>query len=196
MANALSLLRILLVAPLLVSLHRDGERASAATVLVLLAAALSDLADGYVARRYGQVSRTGRILDPVADKLFVGSLGIGLYCWRGFPAWLLAGILLRDVGIVAVGCYLLRAHGLVLSPSRSGKFATVSLIVAGLAYLLPVPGWLRGALSWLAAGMLVVSSLDYLRLLRRHLGALRHPAASTRAAPSRAAPSRCGTLGG
>jgi cardiolipin synthase (CMP-forming) len=175
MANALSILRVLLILPLLWSMHRDGPGTSPTTLAVLAVAALSDLADGYVARHYGRASRLGRILDPVADKLFVGSLGIGLYLWRQFPGWLLAGIMLRDAVILAAGTYLLRRHGLVNSPNRLGKYATVSLIVASLAYLLPVPPWLRTALACLAGSLLIASSLSYAFLLRRSLEACRQP---------------------
>jgi CDP-diacylglycerol--glycerol-3-phosphate 3-phosphatidyltransferase len=177
MANALSILRLLLVVPLLWSLQHDGANTSFTTVAVLLVAALSDLADGHVARRCGRASPLGRILDPVADKLFVGGLGIGLFVWRQFPGWLLAGILLRDVAIVTAGCYLLRVHGLVISPNYLGKYATASLIVVSLAYLLPVQAWLRGTLACLAGSMLVASSVGYALVLRRSLGARRQPLA-------------------
>jgi phosphatidylglycerophosphate synthase len=145
MANALSILRVLLVVPLLCSLHRDGASTSVTTVAVLAVAALSDLADGFVARR--------------------------LFMWRQFPGWLLGAILLRDAVIIAAGCYLLRAHGLVIGPNHLGKYATVSLIVASLAYLLPVPVWLRSAVACLAGAMLVASSISYGFLWRRSLEA-------------------------
>jgi CDP-diacylglycerol--glycerol-3-phosphate 3-phosphatidyltransferase len=188
MANALSILRMLLAPLLLYSLRLDASRhPSWATLTLLLVAAFSDLADGYLARRYGHVTRLGRVLDPLADKLFVGSLGVGLYLWRGFPEWLLVAILARDGVIVLVGTFLLRVHDLVISPNYFGKYATAILILTALAHLLPQATALRAPLAYVAGCMLAVSSVSYLFLLRRTLAQLSRPAAATDVRESRSA---------
>ena len=86
LANSFSLLRMGLVPFLLWSLHRDGSGLSSLSAALLIAAAATDWLDGVAARRLGQVSRLGRILDPLADKLLVGSLGAGQVGYdRPFP---------------------------------------------------------------------------------------------------------------
>lgn len=168
-ANGLSVARILLAPVLLFLLHHDAGTTSAATLLLLVVAALSDLLDGYVARRYGQVSQLGRILDPIADKLFLGTLGVGLFLWRGFPAWLLVAILVRDTGIVLVGSFLLRRYNVVIPPNYFGKYATVSLALVALAHLIEPAAAVREELAFVAGAMLLVSSVSYARELRRKL---------------------------
>jgi cardiolipin synthase (CMP-forming) len=186
-ANILSFARMLLVLPLLSSLHHDGESISFTTLSLLALGALSDLADGYFARRYNQVSRLGRVLDPLADKLFLGALGVGLYLWHGFPAWLVAAILFRDAVIVLVGLFLLWVHDVVIRPNYFGKYTTVCLILVGLAYLINLGAPLRGGLGALAGVMLVVSSVSYAIVLRSTLLDLGRPTTVTETSECRSA---------
>ncbi len=164
-ANSLSLLRIALLPFLLYSLWRDGDSTSWPTLGLLLLAGATDAADGYVARRLGQISTLGRILDPVADKLLLGRLGVALVCWRGFPAWLVALLVIRDVAILLAGLLLLRTRGLVISASRLGKYTTACMVLAVLSYVAPAPALVRKTFVWAAAGLILASSIGYARLL-------------------------------
>lgn len=165
-ANLLSALRIALIPFLLHSLWRDGQALSWTTLGLGLLAGLSDVADGYVARRWGQVSTTGQILDPVADKLMLASLGLGLVCWRGFPLWLVLLLLARDLVILGVGLYLWRRRHLVIPASRLGKYTTLCMGLAVFSYVLPAPAAARLVLVGGAALLILASSAGYWRLLR------------------------------
>ena len=92
LANILSLSRIFLSIPLLYSLRR-GDEMTVTTVSLLFIAAATDLGDGFAARRLKQVSRIGKMLDPLSDKVFLSSLLGGLVLWGDFPAWLLVCLL-------------------------------------------------------------------------------------------------------
>jgi CDP-diacylglycerol--glycerol-3-phosphate 3-phosphatidyltransferase len=164
-ANSLSLLRIALLPFLLYSLWRDGDSSSWPTLGLLLLAGATDAADGYVARRLGQTSELGKVLDPVADKLLLGSLGVALVCWRGFPAWLAALLIARDAAILLAGLLLWRSRGLVIPASRLGKCTTACMVLAVLSYVAPAPASLREALVWAAAALILASSIGYVRLL-------------------------------
>lgn len=96
--NAICLLRIALVWPIVVAIER-GAWSSALTLFVI--AAVSDGLDGYLAKRFGWTSDLGRVLDPVADKLLL--VAVFLTCtWQGLvPAWLAAAVIARDVMIGA-----------------------------------------------------------------------------------------------
>lgn len=164
-ANCLSLLRVALLPFLLYSLWRDGDSTSWPTLGLLLLAGVTDAADGYVARCFGQVSTLGKVLDPVADKLMLGSLGVALVCWRDFPAWLVVLLLIRDAAILLAGLLLWRARGLVIPASRLGKYTTVCMVLAVLSYLAPVPAPVGQIWVYGAAALIIASSIGYARIL-------------------------------
>jgi len=168
LANFLSVLRVLLIPFLLYFIAREDQLQA---VLLLLLAGATDIGDGWVARRYSQVSRLGKVLDPLADKIFLAFLLGGLVFWRDLPLWLLAMLFARDVVIVLVGGLLLRSQGLVIAANRWGKYTTVCMVLTALSYVLEAPASLRTGLSLAAAALVVVSSLSYaqfaLRLLRQ-----------------------------
>lgn len=165
-ANLLSALRVLLIPLVLYGLSRDGQTLSASTLSLILVMGASDIVDGYVARRWGQSSALGQILDPVADKLVLGSLGLGLVCWWGFPLWLVLLLLARDVVILAGGLYLWRRRGLVIPANRLGKYTTLCMGLAVLSYVLPVPAAVGQGLVYIAALLILASSAAYWKLLR------------------------------
>jgi cardiolipin synthase len=94
LANWLTVLRILLI-PVFVSLLVYQQRGPA--LAVFLAAALTDLLDGYVARHRGSQSRLGAFLDPLADKLLLMSSFVTLTWLRVLPFWIAAVVISRDL---------------------------------------------------------------------------------------------------
>ncbi|MCS6780619.1 MAG: CDP-alcohol phosphatidyltransferase family protein [Geminicoccaceae bacterium] len=130
LANALTASRMVAAVPvsLLVLDERDGL-----AFWIFLAAALTDLADGYVAKRWASPSRVGAALDPVADKLFVGCLLLALAERELVPVWLVALAIGRDVMLV-VGAVLLRSRlaDFRIEPLVIGKVSTfVQLLLLG-----------------------------------------------------------------
>ena len=101
--NALSISRIV-VAPLVGHAVLTDRPGLAVSLLVLCG--ISDVADGYIARRYHQKSALGSIIDPLSDKLLVGVL-TGVLVWKGLlPVWLAGMILARDAGLILSGVYV------------------------------------------------------------------------------------------
>ena len=172
LANALSLLRIALAPFIVHSVQHPSEQMVWWTLALLAVAALSDLADGFVARRFDQVSRTGRILDPLADKIFSVSVGFALVIWREFPTWLLVTLLVRDLGIVVVGAFLLGRRDVVIPANRIGKNTTVALVLTAVSFVVDTPELLRDALVGISAVFLLLSSASYVLLLRKMLGGM------------------------
>lgn len=168
LANFLSVLRVLLI-PFVLYFIAQGPAAQLQTVLLLLIAGATDLGDGWVARRYSQVSRLGKILDPLADKIFLTCLLGSLVWWRDLPLWLLGMLLVRDLAIVLVGGVLLRSQGLVIAANRWGKYTTVCMALTALSYVLEAPSSVRTGLSLAAAALVVVSSASYAQLAFRLL---------------------------
>lgn len=119
-------------------------------------AALTDLLDGMLARRANKVTEFGRILDPLADRLFISSMAVALYLKAGAPPlWALMLLVGRDAVILA-GSAWLRWRGQAISVTYLGKAATAVLLVAilGLVASLPAGLWLfyAGLVLYLVSG--------------------------------------------
>jgi cardiolipin synthase (CMP-forming) len=126
--NALSLARIALI-PLFCWLIADeGTRLWGIVLFALVVS--TDWVDGYVARRTGQVSELGRILDPVADRLAIAA-GLLTFAIVGiFPFWAALLILVRDVALLLGGALVLWGRNIRIDVRWIGKIATFSLMAA------------------------------------------------------------------
>ena len=169
--NALSVLRLLLVPVFfwLVLSHHDGW-----ALAVLMVSGFTDWADGKLARRWGQVSRLGQLLDPAADRLYIAATLIGL-AWRDVVPWWVVGlIVLRDV-LLAFTVPVLARHGYGPLPVHFlGKAATFNLLYAfPLLLLAEVGGPLAGtarvfgwAFAWWGIGLYWWAGWLYVRQVR------------------------------
>ncbi|MDO8107381.1 CDP-diacylglycerol--glycerol-3-phosphate 3-phosphatidyltransferase [Isoptericola sp. b441] len=168
-ANIVTLVRFLLVPLVVVAVLLDdggGGWRWVAAALFLLAAA-TDRLDGWLARRTGQVTDWGKLVDPIADKALVGAALITLSALGDLPWWVTVVILVRELGVTALRFAVLRYT--VIAASPGGKAKTV-LQTAGIAvFLLPlaslptavtVVGWV---LISAAVLLTVVTGVDYLR---------------------------------
>ncbi|MFC9918952.1 CDP-alcohol phosphatidyltransferase family protein [Agromyces binzhouensis] len=173
--NILSMLRLLLV-PVFLVLVVLGEYVPA--LVVLIVASFTDLLDGYLARRLGQVTRLGQLLDPAADRLYIFAALIGLAANDLVPWWIVVVIVARDLFLVVLGVVLAN-HGYGPLPVHQlGKAATFALftglpiIMLGLAFpvLQPVSepfGWavtIWGAFLYWWAG--VIYAIETARVVR------------------------------
>ena len=172
LANWLTVLRILLI-PVFISLlvyRRPG-----AALLVFLAAAITDLLDGYVARRHHMQSRLGAFLDPMADKLLLVSSFVTLTWLKALPFWIAAVVISRDM-ILLLGALAIHMAGLRIHPrpTWAGKAATffqILTVLAGLgSHFLRAPLGVTGFM-WLAAAFTVISGLQYIVQGMRFLNA-------------------------
>jgi cardiolipin synthase len=127
--NAVSLVRILLI-PVYCGLILD-EDTTQIGILVFGAVVATDWVDGLLARRTGQVSELGKVLDPVADRLAIAAGLIALIARGAFPLWAGILILVREVVVAAVGAWLMFGPSHVRLDVRFvGKVGTFSLMLA------------------------------------------------------------------
>jgi CDP-diacylglycerol--glycerol-3-phosphate 3-phosphatidyltransferase len=166
--NLLSLIRLLLVIPVLLLLVRSDPAGDRLAAAVLLLAGATDLLDGLLARRRGSVSPSGKVFDPIADKVLIGGLVIYLALARGFPLWLLVAILARDVGLVLGAALFFRRDRVVFGANWSGKLTTFALGCLILAYVLRAET-LYFALTVFAAVTLALSYASYGRRAWRYV---------------------------
>ncbi|MFJ1754500.1 CDP-alcohol phosphatidyltransferase family protein [Kitasatospora sp. NPDC088134] len=129
-----------------------GPRNDGWAIVILMLSGVSDYLDGKLARRWGQISRLGQLLDPAADRLYILSTLVGL-TWREIlPWWLTAVLVARELFVGVVLLRLNRAGYAPLNVSFLGKAATFNLMYAFPLLLLGVgDGWVHrvaGAVSW------------------------------------------------
>ena len=127
--NILTLLRILLVPILVVVLLTKFEGKEVVGLVLFLTAALTDFLDGFIARRRGQVTRLGKLLDPAADKILTSAAFISLVELGRAPAWIVVTIIAREFAISTLRS-VAASQGVVIAASWSGKLKTVSQVVA------------------------------------------------------------------
>ena len=126
--NAISFLRIALI-PVFFLLIVDPDT-TAAGLILFGAVIATDWVDGTIARRTGQVTELGKVLDPVADRLSIAAGIIALVIRGIFPLWAAVAILARDVVVLLAGSYVLSRARVRLDVRWIGKVATFSLMVA------------------------------------------------------------------
>ena len=163
--------------PLLVAvlLHKDAIALDAgwvvltrevAALVIFLSAALTDLLDGYIARRTRQVTTFGKLLDPIADKLLVSAALISLVELDRVAAWMVVLIVSREFAVSALR-YVALTEGITIAASDVGKakmvtqVAAVSLLV--MASYSPVVEQAGYITLWLAILITVWSMIDYFR---------------------------------
>jgi len=169
LANGLSLARLILLVPISLLLWKDGSSVPVTAIVLICVGWLSDGLDGMAARRLHQISELGKILDPVADKIFVLVLLIVLTVVRDFPVWLLIVIIPRDLAILWGGVFLARRRKTIEQSGLWGKITTNVLMATVVSYL---AGW-NILMPWLLAAVLfslVVSTWQYARIFLRALG--------------------------
>jgi cardiolipin synthase len=168
--NIISVIRILLVAPIAVALAH--ERLALAIILFALAA-MSDAADGYLAKRFGWQSELGAVLDPLADKALLVAIFVTLSLMQLVPLWLMAAAVARDVIIVSgAAAYRVFVGPLTAHPSLISKINTVFQagfilgVVSRAKFSLP-PEWVITWLGALVFATVAVSGIDYVLVYGR-----------------------------
>ena len=166
-----------------------GQRWQTASAVLLAVLGATDWVDGFVARRYGQVSTFGKVLDPMADRLLVGTAVISIMVYGAVPLWFGIATITREV-LVSVMVLLLASLGAArIDVLWVGKAGTFGLMFAYPTFLLAygdaawqepfkVIAWVTGivglALAWYAAGSYVGPARE---ALRRGRAARRSPKA-------------------
>lgn len=136
-ANTITVGRILMIPLVMVFLFEplvSRPWAGWVAMGVFVTAGISDLVDGYLARRYGQVSIIGAFLDPLADKLMVMTVLVMLVPYGRIPAWLVVLLLGRELVITGLRG-IAGAEGIIISASAGGKYKT-AYQMTGLSFLL------------------------------------------------------------
>jgi CDP-diacylglycerol---glycerol-3-phosphate 3-phosphatidyltransferase len=165
-ANALTALRLALVPVFAVSVIASGMTLAGWQIVacvIFAFASVTDLVDGWIARRFALVTAVGKVADPIADKALTGAALVLLSWYDRLPWWVTAVILARELGITALRFWVIRRG--VIAASRGGKIKTALQILAITWYLWPMPAVLATIGPWImgaAVAVTLVTGFDYL----------------------------------
>ena len=165
--NALTLLRIFLVPFLVVVLLTKFEGREIVALAIFLLATATDFLDGWLARRRGEITTLGTMLDPIADKLLISAAFISLVEVGLAPAWMVVVVVGREFAVTGLRS-IASGQGIVIPASGWGKakmasqITAVSLLILSERYdWLLLPG--RIAL-WIVVAVAILSGAQYFRL--------------------------------
>ena len=164
--NKLTILRVIMI-PFFVFflLCQGGENDAFRMIAVVLfiAASLTDLLDGKIARKYNMVTNFGKFIDPLADKLLVCSALICLIELGQLPAWMVIIIISRE--FIISGFRLVASdNGVVIAASYCGKFKTTFQMIAVILLILDIPALslVTTLCVWVALALTIISLVDYI----------------------------------
>ena len=158
LASKITLVRVAFIPVFMALMYISGGQPNLwmyLSLAVFIIASITDFIDGYIARKYGQISDFGKFLDPLADKLLVIA-AMTMFCeWGMMPAWALMIVLTREFAVtglrlVAVG------KGVVIAAGQSGKVKTAATMV-GLCAVMAFPTF--KTLAWVVWVVILVTTV-------------------------------------
>ena len=158
LASKITLVRVAFIPAIMACMYASAGVSSVwmwASLAIFIIASITDFVDGYIARKYHQVSDFGKFLDPLADKLLVIAVMVMFCQWDVFPAWALMIVLAREFAVtglrlIAVG------KGVVIAAGWSGKVKTASTMV-GLCVLMAFPA--EPIVAWIVVAVVVITTV-------------------------------------
>ena len=180
--NLLTMLRIVLIPAVLLYIDNESPLRSFIACLFYVASAITDFLDGYLARRYGQVSVLGKLLDPLADKILVMATLVWMVPLGRIQAWVVILLLARELAITGLRA-IASAEGLVIAARQWGKDKTALQMVGTMCLIVhfryPVLGTdyflnfhLVGLYTiYFSLVLSVFSAVEYVQAFARAVGA-------------------------
>lgn len=168
-ANRLTILRMIFVPIFMALLMAESSAAQIAALIVFILAAITDAADGHIARSRNQITTFGKFVDPLADKMLTTSAFLILLNYGRMSPWAVMIVLAREFMVSGIRL-IAAADGEVIAASLWGKLKTVSQMVAVIAAILLMQPIFPEAAStlitdiliWLSVVFTVLSGADYL----------------------------------
>jgi len=165
--NIITLIRISVVPFLFILLTEPGEFWSLILAILFALASITDMLDGYLARKYNMITTMGKFLDPLADKLIVNTAMILMIPIGRIPAWIVAVTIIRDLIVDGIRS-IASSEGLYIQASILGKQKTIAQLFAVTALMVWYPffginSYLVGmVLLYIGLLLTIYSGLDYL----------------------------------
>ncbi|RQD59340.1 MAG: CDP-diacylglycerol--glycerol-3-phosphate 3-phosphatidyltransferase [Desulfonatronovibrio sp. MSAO_Bac4] len=166
--NSLTFARIGSIPLIVLLLYFPGKITAALAMLVFIAASLTDLLDGIIARKYNMVTTMGKFLDPLADKLLIASVMIMLVANGWLQAWIAIVIIGREITVTGLRA-IAADQNIIIAADHYGKLKTIFQVVALCPLILHYPWWgfdpnlIGQILIHIALALALISGINYLR---------------------------------
>ena len=163
-ASKITLVRVAMIPAYMVTMYLSGGVSGLWMILslvIFMVASLTDFIDGYIARKYKQVSDFGKFLDPLADKLLTIACMCMMCEWGMMPAWALMIVLTREFAVTGLRLVAVQ-NGTVIAAGWSGKVKTASTMI-GLCFVMAFPAvaWLVTVVVWMIVATTLYSGIEY-----------------------------------
>lgn len=160
LANAISISRIFLSLPLIYYLDKDSLPIALGLILLII---LTDLIDGWVARKVDETTHFGKMIDPVADKICMMVVVIFLIFKIGLPMLIFFLVLaIRDILLITIGVYLMFKQNRVFESNKTGKWFIFTSSLMMLSFILGLPYQVSYSLYWISVILFALSTYFYL----------------------------------
>ncbi len=163
--NVLTLLRIAMIPLFIFLFFSDLNGNYTYAFIVFFIAGITDILDGYIARRFDMVTDAGKVLDPLADKLMLMTVLICLASTNMVPLWLIVVMIIKELTMVYGGIRLYFSKTQIIIPSNKfGKMATVLFYIAICLVLLNVDHIIATLILYIAVGLALYAFFNYIRI--------------------------------
>lgn len=167
LANKITILRIFMIPVFVVVLMQNTDTMFAIAGVIFIIASLTDFLDGYIARSRNMITKFGKFMDPLADKLLVMAAFVSFVELQLVPAWIVIIILAREF-IISIFRAIAASEGIVLAAGKLGKYKTVSQMLCIIVLCFnnyPFSLWsipMDQILLYLCAFLTLLSGYDYI----------------------------------
>ncbi len=166
--NMLTTLRILLIPVYLYFFYSHKENNLLFAGLIFIVAGISDVLDGYIARKFDMSTKLGVVLDPIADKLMTFTILVSFTTKGIIPPWILLAMTLKELLMIAGGLVLYFFKGKQVLPSNKfGKVATMSFYAATLSIVFKLPSPISTTLFIVTVILNLIALVNYYIIYRK-----------------------------
>lgn len=137
--NLLTTLRFILIPAFIYFFFSNMAYGIETAIAIFLLSGITDTLDGYIARRYNQITKLGIVLDPLADKLMLITVLVSITISNDIPIWIVGIVIIKEVLMIIGAIWLMNKRDAVIPANRFGKVTTLLFYIAILAVLFELP---------------------------------------------------------
>jgi cardiolipin synthase len=165
--NTLTLFRLALIPAFIYFYFLKSPEHIWTPLVIFITATITDVLDGYIARRFELITKIGTVLDPLADKLMLITVLLCLYIDRRIPLFVIVIVIIKELFMIASGVYLYFIREKIVIPSNKiGKAATVGFSLAIVLILFNLPDSLTVTLILIAISIKIGALMSYIKTYR------------------------------
>lgn len=137
--NVLTAIRFFLIPGFVYYFFSPSENGVRIAIIIFIIAGLTDILDGFIARKYNLITKLGIVLDPLADKLMLLTVLICITLKKQIPLWIIIVVAVKESLMILGAITLFNNHDIVVPANKLGKLSTVAFYIAILAVTFEIP---------------------------------------------------------